>query len=110
MHAVHYGSRTKSDFCDQYQGDCMSCHNATEDGAGLELWDLTKYDRLWGINDVENVQGDFKIDQERTQDQSGVFSYDWMHAYYDNMRHGAGGERPRPRDAAEPVRRMDHHR
>ena len=68
----------------------MSCHNATENGAGLELWDLTKYDRLWGINDVENVQGDFKIDQERTQGQSGVFSYDWMHAYYDNMRHGAG--------------------
>ena len=90
MHAVHYGSRTKSDFVNQYQGDCMSCHNATENGAGLELWDLTKYDRLWGINDVENVQGDFKIDQERTQGQSGVFSYDWMHAYYDNMRHGAG--------------------
>ena len=19
-----------------------------------------------------------------------MFSYDWMHAYYDNMRHGAG--------------------
>lgn len=90
MHAVHYGSRTKSDFVNQYQGDCMSCHNATENGAGLELWDLTKYDRLWGINDVENVQGDFKIDQERTQGQSGAFSYDWMHAYYDNMRHGAG--------------------
>ena len=90
MHAVHYGSRTKSDFVNQYQGDCMSCHNATENGAGLELWDLTKYDRLWGINDIENVQGDFKIDQEKTQDQSGVFSYDWMHAYYDNMRHGAG--------------------
>lgn len=26
MHAVHYGSRTKSDFVNQYQGDCMSCH------------------------------------------------------------------------------------
>ena len=90
MHAVHYSSRNKTEFANDYQGDCMSCHNATENGEGLELWDATKYDRLWGINDVENVQGEFSIDQEKTQDQSGVFSYDWMHAYYDNMRHGAG--------------------
>ena len=90
MHAVHYNTRNKAEFANDYQGDCMSCHNATENGEGLELWDLTKYDRLWGINDVENVQGEFSIDQEKTQGQDGVFSYDWMHAYYDNMRHGAG--------------------
>ncbi|WP_102378566.1 molybdopterin-dependent oxidoreductase [Raoultibacter timonensis] len=90
MHGIHFGTRNKTEFATEFQGDCMSCHNATENGEGLELWDLTKYDRLWGINKVADVQGDFKIDQEKTQDQDGVFSYDWMHAYYDNMRHGAG--------------------
>lgn len=90
MHSVHYNTRNKAEFSGEYQGDCMSCHNATENGEGLELWDLTKFDRLWGINKVADVEGDFAIDQEKTQDQSGVFSYDWMHAYYDNMRHGAG--------------------
>ncbi|MFR1638275.1 MAG: hypothetical protein ACLSVD_03335 [Eggerthellaceae bacterium] len=61
-------------------GRLRSCHNATENGAGLELWDLTKYDRLWGINGVENVRGDFKIDQREDAGPGGVFSYDWMHA------------------------------
>ena len=46
MHAVHYNTRNKAEFANDYQGDCMSCHNATENGEGLELWDLTKYDRL----------------------------------------------------------------
>lgn len=90
MHGIHFGALGKEKFANEYGGNCMSCHNATENGAGLEMWDLTKYDRLWGINKVENVEGEFAIDQEMTQDQSGVFSYDWMHAYYDNMRHGAG--------------------
>ncbi len=90
MHSVHYNKRNKVEFSNNYEGDCMSCHNATENGAGMELWDLTKYDRLWGINDIENVQGEFKVEQETTQKQADVFSYDWMHAYYDNMRHGAG--------------------
>ncbi|WP_417143407.1 molybdopterin-dependent oxidoreductase [Raoultibacter massiliensis] len=90
MHGIHFGARNKAEFATEFQGDCMSCHNATENGEGLELWDLTKYDRLWGINKIADVQGDFKVDQEKTQDQDGVFSYDWMHAYYDNMRHGAG--------------------
>ena len=90
MHGIHFNTRNKAEFSTEFQGDCMSCHNATENGEGLELWDLTKYDRLWGINKVENVEGEFAIDQEKTQSQDGVFSYDWMHAYYDNMRHGAG--------------------
>lgn len=90
MHGIHSGKRTESKFTKDYKGDCMSCHNATENGQGMQLWDLTKYERLWGINDIENVQGTFKVDQTMVQDQEGVFSYDWMHAYYDNMRHGAG--------------------
>ena len=90
MHGIHYSGPGKGKFEGDYEGSCMSCHNGTENGEGLQLWDLTKYERLWGINKVENVQGDFSIDQEMTQSQDEVFSYDWMHAYYDNMRHGAG--------------------
>ena len=90
MHGIHYGEIGAGKFEQQYEGNCMSCHNATENGMGLELWDTTKYDRLWGINKVENVQGDFKIDQTKTHSMTEVFSYDWMHAYYDNMRHGSG--------------------
>ena len=34
MHAVHYNTRNKAEFANDYQGDCMSCHNATENGEG----------------------------------------------------------------------------
>ncbi|MEG1830846.1 MAG: molybdopterin-dependent oxidoreductase [Raoultibacter sp.] len=90
MHGVHYGKRNLGEFEDGYDGSCMSCHNATENDKNMELWDTTKFDRLWGINDIKNVQGKFTVDQEKTQGLKDVFSYDWMHAYYDNMRHGAG--------------------
>lgn len=90
MHGIHYGTRNSSSFEASYEGNCMSCHNATENGMGMEMWDLTKYDRLWGINDVEDVKGDFSFEQETTHSLREVFSYDWMHTYYDNMRHGAG--------------------
>ena len=78
MHGIHYSSPGKGKFEGDYEGSCMSCHNGTENGEGLQLWDLTKYERLWGINKVENVQGDFSIDQEMTQSQDEVFSYDCM--------------------------------
>ena len=90
MHGIHYSGPGKGKFEGDYEGNCMSCHNATENGQNMELWDLTKYDRLWGINKVENVQGDFAVEQDTVHSQDEVFSYDWMHAYYDNMRHGAG--------------------
>lgn len=90
MHGIHYNTRNVDTFQNGYQGSCMTCHNATENGMNMEMWDLTKYDRLWGINKLEEVTGDFSIDQDKKHGLKEVFSYDWMHTYYDNMRHGAG--------------------
>lgn len=90
MHSVHMGSRNKAEFEDAYDGTCMSCHNATENGAGMEMWDLVKYDRLWGLVDVaaeDLTATEFSFEQETTQ--SDVFSFEWMHGYFDQMRHGA---------------------
>lgn len=89
MHGIHLG-RNRTVFEDSYGGNCMSCHNATENGEGLELWDLTKYDRLWGINDVADVQGEFSVEQETVQSLDGTVSIDWVHSYYDKMRRAAG--------------------
>lgn len=90
MHAVHYGSRHKAQFEDEYKGNCYTCHNATDNNQGMQMWDLVKYDHLWGINDLpaeEVKDANFSYEQETTQDNA--FSFEWMHAYYDQMRHGA---------------------
>jgi len=84
IHGIHY--RTGSGF----NGNCMQCHNMTADGQGIQLWDIVKYDKLLGIVEVENVQGEFSFTQDKVQTMDEVFSYDWMHSYYDNMRHAMG--------------------
>lgn len=91
MHAVHFGARHKVQFAEEYGGNCNSCHNATDNGQGMEMWDLVKYDHLWGVNNIASEDlgdVDFSFEQETTQDNA--FSFEWMHAYYDQMRHGAG--------------------
>lgn len=93
MHSVHMGSRHKAEFENTYDGDCMSCHNATENGEGMQMWDLVKYNHLWGINDIaaeDLTDTEFSIEQETTQ--SDVFSFEWMHGYYCQMRHGSEAE------------------
>lgn len=56
IHGIHRG--------DSFTGDCMSCHAATADGNGMRLWEDAKYEILGGINQVENVQGDFSYEQD----------------------------------------------
>lgn len=90
IHGIHYGKRNGETFSDTFEGDCMSCHNATNDGAGMQLWDMVKYQKLLGIVDVENVEGEFSFTQDKVQTMSEVFSYDWMHSGYDNLRHALG--------------------
>lgn len=65
MHTIHADERSVT---------CWSCHFATEDGNEMQLWDEVKYDRLRGINEVENVQGEFSFTQ-------------------DSVRHRADGDR-----------------
>lgn len=91
IHALHYGSRYGSSFS-TVGGNCYSCHNATDDGAGMTLWDLVKYDLYFGMNSVaaEDVQGELVVDQDNVLSVDEMFSLDWMHTYYDNLRGAAG--------------------
>ncbi len=89
IHGIHYAKDNES-FSGAMGGNCMSCHNATNDSAGMQLWDMVKYQKLLGIVDVENVEGEFSFTQDNVQAMSEVFSYDWMHSGYDNLRHALG--------------------
>ena len=84
MHAVHYGERNGQSFEDR-GGQCMSCHNMTENGEGIELWDQVKYEHLDGIVKQEDVQGDFTFDQTTKVAAEDMFTYDWIHNDYDNL-------------------------
>ena len=89
IHNIHYGLEADSQFEDEYKGNCYSCHDATNDGEGMALWDQTKFERLRGVTKVENVEGDFSIDQEATMAQEDMFNMDAWNRLYDRMRSGA---------------------
>lgn len=76
IHNIHYGLEADGQFEDEYKGNCYSCHDATNDGEGMALWDQTKFERLRGVTKVENVEGDFSIDQEATMAQEDMFNMD----------------------------------
>ena len=98
IHNVHYGLVSDGRFEDEYKGNCYSCHDATNDGEGMALWDQTKFERLRGVTKVENVEGDFSIDQETTMAQEDMFNMDAWNRLYDRMRSGASTPtRPCPR-------------
>lgn len=60
---------------DSFKGDCMSCHAANADGKGMQLWDVAKYDAFVGINDVEDVQGEFSFEQDVIKGNDFVWTY-----------------------------------
>ena len=39
---------------------------------------------------VENVQGEFASTQDKVQTQDELYSYDFVHGYYDHMRYACG--------------------
>lgn len=71
IHGIH----TKQSFKDM-GGDCMSCHTATSDGAGLQLWDEAKYGVLQGITWDSEPVGEFWFDQDTTVD---MFPASWFY-------------------------------
>lgn len=89
MHNVHYGIEFADEFEDEYNGNCYSCHDATNDGLGMMLWDQTKFERLRGVTKVENVEGEFSIDQDTIMEQEDMFNMDAWNRLYDRMRSGA---------------------
>ncbi|MEG2517467.1 MAG: molybdopterin-dependent oxidoreductase [Raoultibacter sp.] len=87
MHGIHFNKDINTKFAQQMGGTCESCHTATGDGKGMTLWDNTKYDAMQGVSKVENVQGDFKYTQDKVQKMDELYSYDFVHGYYDHMRY-----------------------
>ena len=69
IHAIHYNERSGNKFAEGSNGTCQSCHDATADGNGMQLWDNVKHEALQGINKVENVQGEFASTQDKVQTQ-----------------------------------------
>ena len=89
LHAVHYGTRN-GDMFEAMGGRCLSCHNMTENGNGVELWDMVKYDHLDGVVKVSDVQGEFEFEQDNVVAPEDMFTYDWIHTDYDHMFHILG--------------------
>ena len=77
IHAIHYNERSGNKFAEGSNGTCQSCHDATADGNGMQLWDNVKHEALQGINKVENVQGEFASTQDKVQTQDELYSYDF---------------------------------
>lgn len=69
IHGIHSG--------DGFEGDCWTCHAATSDGNGMELWDEVKWDVYQGVTLIPDVQGDFSFNQDVT---NSMFSMTWMSA------------------------------
>lgn len=68
VHAVH---------ADVEAADCWTCHDATNDGEGMELWDQVKYDRLKGItqlSDLSSLNPSLEYSQDKTFDASEYFA------------------------------------
>lgn len=70
------------------EADCWSCHNATEDGNGLQLFDQVKYQLFRGIIDVSNVQGEFSFTQDKVVDSEDMFSFSYLVKSEDYVRYG----------------------
>ena len=64
MHSIHFNTRNNPKFTKGFFGSCQSCHDATADGKGMQLWDNVKHEVLQGINKVENVEGEFSATQD----------------------------------------------
>jgi DMSO/TMAO reductase YedYZ molybdopterin-dependent catalytic subunit len=81
--------------------NCMSCHTATSNGQGLQLWDDVKYDHLQGIVDIAAEKAsdygiDFGYNQDKTYD---MFDASWW--YTDgSVQNIARGETDTPLDDA----------
>lgn len=89
IHGMHMGDYAGEAFS-KMGGNCLSCHNMTSDGKGFALWDVVKYDKMVGIVKIPEVQGEFTYSQDLKQKQSELFTYDWLHSYYDALRRGTG--------------------
>lgn len=61
--------------------DCGNCHNATNDGAGMQLWDAVKHQEMRGFTDIADADmgGDFSYRTDETVTQDALFDVTWLH-------------------------------
>lgn len=68
--------------------DCWSCHVATGDGSGMQLWDEVKHSQLRGITAVPEVEADeFTWDQDTTVAPEDIFDFNWQYFDLDYVRY-----------------------
>lgn len=89
VHNIHYGQVYGDEFEDSYDGNCYSCHDASNDGKGMVLWDDVKYERLRGITKVADVEGELTIDQDTLTEQEGTANMDAWNRLWDRVRSGS---------------------
>lgn len=61
--------------------ECQNCHNATNDGSGMQLWDAVKHQQLRGFTDVAegDMEEGFSYRTDETIGQSDLFDVTWLH-------------------------------
>ncbi len=82
IHALHTPKKG-------FSGDCTSCHDYSENDGKFHLWDQVKYDVMRGITDVPNVQGEFRVDQDKLTETEDLFSLNWLYYSNDYMRYAS---------------------
>jgi len=81
-----FGSLIHGIHSTEQNNDCWSCHVATGDGSGMQLWDKVKHWQLRGITPVAEVQGEFSFDQDKTIPAADLFDFGWDYFDWDYTR------------------------
>ena len=55
----------------------------------MQLWDNVKHGRCKASTRLKQ-QGRVRIHQDKVQTQDELYSYDFVHGYYDHMRYACG--------------------
>ena len=90
IHGYHSGKAFA-----QMGGTCFTCHDVDMKSGEIEQWDLVKFNRFRGVNDVaaEDVAAEFAWDQTTLSDSDDIFSLNWVagpvdYMVYDGYEHG----------------------
>ena len=72
---------------------CFSCHDVSSDGT-LVLWDDVKHEKMRGITQVPDVEGDFTFTQDETLPTEDLFNINYLYKDLDITRweHAKAGD------------------
>ena len=65
--------------------DCMTCHTASNNGNGMQLWDAVKHYEMRGFTDIpdEEMEDNFSFRTDEVISQDALFDVSWLH--YDEV-------------------------